>query len=118
MLYAGPEWSARHREDDREQVAQALCDAFHALLGIQALPPSHVAAHRWRHALASRPLDQDCLFDPDLGLGACGDWCLGARVEAAFLSGAAMAGRVLSNERIVGPQAAGEREGTAQLALL
>ncbi|MEY3209703.1 MAG: hypothetical protein RIT28_184, partial [Pseudomonadota bacterium] len=27
--------------------------------------------------------------------GACGDWCVGPRVEAAYLSGVAMAGRVL-----------------------
>jgi len=35
------------------------------------------------------------LFDPVAGIGACGDWCGGSRVEAAFLSGAAIAGTVL-----------------------
>ena len=29
------------------------------------------------------------------GLGAAGDWCVGGRVEGAFLSGAALAGRAV-----------------------
>ena len=31
-------------------------------------------------------------------LGACGDWCLGARVEAAFDSGNALAAHLLGEE--------------------
>jgi renalase len=38
---------------------------------------------------------EDCLWDCVERLGACGDWCVGGRVEAAFLSGVALAGRVL-----------------------
>ncbi len=41
------------------------------------------------------PLGEDCLWDPTLALGACGDWCLAGRVEAALLSGAALAGRLM-----------------------
>jgi predicted NAD/FAD-dependent oxidoreductase len=45
------------------------------------------------------------LFDPQLGIGACGDWCGGRRVEGAFLSGHALALRII--ERWMG----GGREG-------
>jgi predicted NAD/FAD-dependent oxidoreductase len=31
------------------------------------------------------------LFDPALGIGLCGDWCLGHRVEDAFVSGLELA---------------------------
>lgn len=33
---------------------------------------------------------------------ACGDWCLGGRVEAAFLSGRALAGRLLGADGLIG----------------
>jgi hypothetical protein len=36
-------------------------------------------------------LAEPCLYDDRLGIGACGDWCLGANIEAAFHSGRAMA---------------------------
>jgi hypothetical protein len=36
------------------------------------------------------------LFDDDARLGVGGDWSAGGRVEGAFLSGVALAGRVLS----------------------
>ena len=53
--------------------------------------------HRWKFALAENPLEVDCLFDERLGLGVGGDWCVAARVEGAFLSGKALAQRVLTS---------------------
>ena len=47
-------------------------------------------SHRWRHARVEIPLGEDCLFDPDSGIGFCGDWCLDARAEAAWFSGRAL----------------------------
>jgi predicted NAD/FAD-dependent oxidoreductase len=35
-------------------------------------------------------------LDDDRLIGACGDWCLGSRIEAAFLSGNAMAERLVT----------------------
>ncbi|MGF2507850.1 NAD(P)/FAD-dependent oxidoreductase, partial [Ralstonia pseudosolanacearum] len=35
-----------------------------------------------------------CLWDAASRLGACGDWCEGPRVEAAFLSGVALAAKI------------------------
>ena len=33
------------------------------------------------------PLGEPFLADWDTGLACCGDWCLDARIEAAFMSG-------------------------------
>jgi predicted NAD/FAD-dependent oxidoreductase len=52
----------------------------------------------WRYALPAEPLPDRCLFDGDTNIGACGDWCSGPRVEGAFLSGAAVAERLLALE--------------------
>lgn len=94
VLHAGAEWSTAHLEDSPTDVAAALLDAFAAAVG-KALPPvASATAHRWRYALTATPAESQCLYDPSLRIGACGDWCGGARVEAAFLSGMAMAGRI------------------------
>jgi predicted NAD/FAD-dependent oxidoreductase len=42
------------------------------------------------------------LFDSELEIGACGDWCLGGRVEAAFLSGRTGTGRLLGADGLGG----------------
>ncbi|MEO8022645.1 FAD-dependent oxidoreductase [Polaromonas sp.] len=89
-VQASPEWSERHLEDDDERVKAKLLKAFTEVTGIRALP-SHAAVHRWRYAQTTEPLGQSHLWDDKLGVGACGDWCLGHRVEDAFISGLEMA---------------------------
>jgi predicted NAD/FAD-dependent oxidoreductase len=84
-----------HAEDSPEEVMKNLLQEFWRVTGLPAVNPSHIDARRWRYALPPEPLEDRCLFDPATGLGACGDWCSGQRVEGAFLSGAAAAGYVL-----------------------
>lgn len=97
VLHAAPAWSEAHVDATPDDVARELVAALGDVLG-QALPaPLHRSAHRWLYALpagaAASPGDP-CLWDPALRLGACGDWCLEGRVEAAFRSGAALAARL------------------------
>ena len=93
-VQASPEWSQRHIEDDTERVKAKLLKAFTEVTGIRAEPP-HAAVHRWRYAQTTQPLGQSHLWDAKSGLGACGDWCLGHRVENGFVSGLEMALAVL-----------------------
>ncbi|MBP7338741.1 NAD(P)/FAD-dependent oxidoreductase [Niveispirillum sp.] len=90
VAHAAPDWSARHLEEAADQVGPALLSAFRAVTGIAA-EPAFLAAHRWRYALPTVPLAEGFLWDAKLGIGACGDWCLDARAEAAFVSGARLA---------------------------
>ena len=69
--------------------------SFFSTAGSPPVEPVFAAAHRWRYAKAQNPLDDGCLWDRQAMIGLCGDWCCHSRVEGAFLSGAAMAGRVL-----------------------
>jgi predicted NAD/FAD-dependent oxidoreductase len=64
----------------------------------------HSTAHLWRFALPAEPLANTCLFDRELQIGACGDWCAGPRVEGAFLSGMAAARRVLGLQNDAEPE--------------
>jgi predicted NAD/FAD-dependent oxidoreductase len=54
--------------------------------------------HLWRHARVEAPLGEPFLFDRSARIGFCGDWCLDARAEAAFLSGDTI-GMALSQTR-------------------
>jgi predicted NAD/FAD-dependent oxidoreductase len=95
VLHASPRWSHDHLEADREAVAEALWHAFRSALGGDVLKPAFAAAHRWRYARVEAPVGEACLFDADQAIGACGDWCLGGKIEAAFLSGRALAERII-----------------------
>ena len=54
--------------------------------------------HRWRYARVMEALGEPFLWDKDQDLGLAGDWCLGPRVEAAFLSGHRLAGSMLGHQ--------------------
>jgi predicted NAD/FAD-dependent oxidoreductase len=103
ILHATPDWSSAHLDDPQEAVIALLLDALADVSRIAALPhgrgaelvPYFAEAHRWLYSSVADPLTDGCLWDPALGIGACGDWCAGARVEGAWLSGEALAGRVL-----------------------
>lgn len=95
ILHASPEWSEANLEREATAVAEELSDEFWRASGSRPRPILKRIAHRWRFALPTEPLEERCLFDSEVGVGACGDWCGGPRVEGAFLSGAAVAGRYL-----------------------
>ncbi len=96
IVHADPEWSRAHLEETQADVAAAMLRQVRALADGPLPAPSHLQAHRWRYALADRPLGVPCLYESARRLAVCGDWCLGGRIEAAFLSGTAAAGRILN----------------------
>jgi renalase len=89
-VQASPAWSTEHLQDDRPRVQAKLLKAFAEVTGIRA-QPAYAELERWTHAKTGTPLGRSHLWDPRIGLGACGDWCLGHRVENAFVSGLALA---------------------------
>jgi predicted NAD/FAD-dependent oxidoreductase len=89
-VQASPAWSLEHLEDEPARVEAKLLKAFSEITGIRATP-AYTAVRRWRHAQTTRPLGQTHLWDAKTRIGLCGDWCLGHRVEDAFISGLEMA---------------------------
>ena len=94
-VHATPGWSRDHLEEPRDAIVAALVEAAGQRLGFK-LQPTFAEAHRWRYAQVETALGVPCLYDPALRLGAAGDWCLGARIEAAHDSGLALAETILS----------------------
>lgn len=95
VLHASAEWSHAHIEASAESVEEQLTGEFWRAIGLPPTPANFRTAHRWRLSLPPEPLADSCLFDAEIKLAACGDWCAGPRVEGAFLSGTSAAGRVL-----------------------
>jgi photolyase PhrII len=95
VLHASPQWSIDHLEWEAGKVEVMMRDAFCEATRLDIDKVTLCGAHRWRYAIPESVLEEECLWDSTMRLGACGDWCGGPRVEGAFLSGVAMAGAVL-----------------------
>ena len=95
VVHASPQWSEAHLEDDAQSVAATLLDAFFHQSGAGARAPVHMAAHRWRYAMADPVDGPPALWDAERQIGVCGDWLIAPRVEAAWVSGTTLAEKML-----------------------
>ena len=89
-VQASAAWSQEHLNDDPKRVQAKLTKAFAEVTGIRA-EAAHADTKRWLYAKTDQPLGQSHLWDAKNGIGICGDWCLGHRVEDAFVSGLELA---------------------------
>jgi renalase len=89
-VQASAEWSREHLQDSEARVQAKLLRAFAELTGIRA-EPGWVQVHRWLYAKTEMSLGISHQYHPATGLGTCGDWHLGHRVEDAFISGLELA---------------------------
>jgi renalase len=96
VAHARPDWSREHLEHSPADLCGPLLASFQNVTGILA-EPSYISAHRWRYALVEQAVGLACLFDAGSMVGACGDWCLGPRVESAYDSGCGMADTLLES---------------------
>jgi renalase len=87
-------WSQEHLQDEAARVEAKLLKAFSEITGIRA-KPAHTQTRRWHYAQTTQPLGKSHLWHAKSGIGVCGDWCLGHRVEDAFVSGLELALAVL-----------------------
>lgn len=99
VLHAAADWSLTHLEEPAEVIPGELLDRFFAVFGVSATVVA-ASAHRWRYAQVLETASAAYFWDRDLKLGACGDWCLGARVEAAFDSGLALARHMIGGDSL------------------
>ncbi len=96
VLHASPEWSSMHLEKPADEVRDLLLEAARELPLAQSFTLESAVAHRWRYALARQPLNCGAIWLGSKNLAIAGDWCHGSRVEGAFLSGIAAAGRIMA----------------------
>ncbi len=90
VVQASPDWSRTHLEDEATAVETALLDQLADAIGAPLPPRLAISAHRWRFA-RSGAAGEEALWDAQQRIGVCGDWLIGPRVEAAYLSGLILA---------------------------
>ncbi|MEP3145244.1 NAD(P)/FAD-dependent oxidoreductase [Qipengyuania citrea] len=90
VVQASPEWSRAHLEEDAETVAAALLAELAEANGGPLPRQLGATAHRWRFA-RSGTAGEEALWDAEQRIGVCGDWLIGPRVEAAYMSGLLLA---------------------------
>jgi renalase len=99
VVHSTPAFAREHFNEDPNLVKEELLAALNlqsspfnpsTSLSTSLQPPLWTDLHRWKYALASTFLDLPFL-KYDSSLYFCGDWCGGARLEAAYLSGLALA---------------------------
>ncbi|HSB96757.1 MAG TPA: FAD-dependent oxidoreductase [Spongiibacteraceae bacterium] len=94
LLHANADWSEQHLESEAANVATILLAAFAEIGGTA---PQAWTAHRWRYANTEQMLVDGCGWSAANGVGICGDWLNGGKVEGAWLSGRELARRVLQS---------------------
>ncbi len=75
-------------EPDLSPAGQALITSAAAAFGDWANTPTWIQTHRWRFGFVNQALGCHSVTSKDIPrFAACGDWCIGSNVEAAFRSG-------------------------------
>lgn len=87
VLQSTADWAQAHTDTDPQQVARELLTAMGKVLDLPMLSPTATHTHFWPAAKSADVLQWGALAAPELGLYVCGDWCMGGRVENAWLSG-------------------------------
>jgi predicted NAD/FAD-dependent oxidoreductase len=99
VVQASASWSADCLEEPADEVAEALLTALAKELRLPPLQPIAQSTHRWRFAM-STGLGTGSLWNSHIGLGVCGDWLLGPRIECGWLSGRHLSGKILVEELV------------------
>lgn len=90
-----PEWTERYESYGQDEIQTLLYQAFIEATGGVAEPPVYKALRFWEDAKTIQISGKEYHYDAEKGIGLCGDWCLGTRLESAFLSGLAMANEIM-----------------------
>ncbi len=98
LIHSTSEWSEAHLDLPSDRVIELLRDAFSDAVGHRLPNTRGRAVHRWLFARPVQSLWQELLWDERLGLGVCGDWLQGDRIEDAYLSAERLARAMLLSD--------------------
>ncbi len=97
VIEATEDWSASHCHSEPEAIAIELQQAFSEVLNAEITVLAE-RTHRWLYARHNTTEDE-CLWDPDSSIGACGDWLHRGGSEGAWASANQMAECLIAHFR-------------------
>jgi len=87
IIHSSEKYAEVHIDDDREKVMQYLMDETSHIIGHDVSTANYKNIHRWRYANNADKKQKNPIFlDHHHKIAVCGDWCVGGRVEGAFIS--------------------------------
>jgi predicted NAD/FAD-dependent oxidoreductase len=86
MIHSSADYADAHINDDRVKVMQHLINETSCILGQDVSVANYKNIHGWRYANNAKRQNYSVFLDKNQKLAACGDWCLGGRVEGSFTS--------------------------------
>ncbi len=100
VIHSSADWSEEHFQESKDDIESLLTERFATIFDIDIPDKVFSKIHKWRYALPVSSLDWQCIYDQNLSLAYCGDWCVSARVESAFLSGISVAEEMIKTAQL------------------
>ena len=94
VVHSTNAWASHNLEMPVDDVQRHLLAEFRRVSGVDPAAAEFVAVHRWRYANVPPQDGEPCYLDSKRRMGACGDWFVRGRIEAAFTSASALVGRL------------------------
>jgi predicted NAD/FAD-dependent oxidoreductase len=94
VVHSTNAWADKHIDDEAASVKQEMLREIARVTGTDVSSAKLIQLQRWRYANIEPQSGPSHILEPALRLAACGDWLVRGRVEAAFLSGTALAGQL------------------------
>ena len=96
LVHSSNGWATQHDSIDRNEALRYLLEQVSLVIGQDVSHADHKAIHQWRYANCQKRTGETHFIDHASKSGACGDWLIRGRVEAAFTSGFSIAQDILS----------------------
>ena len=86
VAHSSNKYAQDHVDDNRLEVMRHLISVLSFVIGFNLNDADYQNIHGWRYANASQQHNKSVFLDNSLKLAACGDWCLGGRIEESYTS--------------------------------
>ena len=73
-------------KSNKKENSKSMIDKFFKLSDIKKTKINFYINHGWKYSSNSRPFKVKSYWNTKLNLGVCGDWFVGPRVEAGWIS--------------------------------